>query len=291
MGLYLSIQALVEVGDAVVVGLPNYGTVNQMFEQAGAQLHYLKVDEDGLDIGALAALCEQVDIKVLYVAPHHHHPTTVTLSMSRRLQLLQLARNYGFAILEDDYDYDFHYQRNPILPLASLDGFRQVIYIGSLSKVLAPAFRVGFVVAHPDFIQRLGGLRRMIDRQGDVPLERAIAALFEEGLIQRHLRKSLKQYQLRRDQLASSLEDKLGTVLSFDLPKGGMAIWAQFSASTNWAATVSNAAQQGLALPAPRAYTSQLPQLQASRLGFASSSIEELEAAVAILAKAWQFKA
>lgn len=283
MGLYLVTQLLIKAGDKVVVGQLNYQTANSIFQQAGAQLLLLPVDEEGLVISQLKQLCQQHSIKAIYVASHHHHPTTVTLSADRRLQLLALAQQYQFAIIEDDYDYDYHYQRNPILPLASIDNFQQVIYIGSMSKVLAPAFRVGFVVAHPQLIQKMGQLRRIVDRQGDFPLEHALANLFQIGEIQRHLRKALKVYQERRDCLVQLLQKQCGGAIHFVAPKGGMALWAEFDPSIDMAKTGQAALKKGLLFRADNYYTPHVPALQGTRLGFASLQLSELETAVSLL--------
>src|SRR5690606_16131284 len=91
------------------------------FRQMGAVINRVPVDEQGMNVDAVEALCRRKKIRVVYVIPHHHYPTTVTLVPERRIRLLQLAAKYRFAIIEDDYDYDFHYNSNPILPLASLD--------------------------------------------------------------------------------------------------------------------------------------------------------------------------
>ncbi|MGH1339017.1 MAG: PLP-dependent aminotransferase family protein [Aureispira sp.] len=283
MGLYLVAQLLLKKGDTVVVGALNYQTANSIFQQAGAQLLTIPVDEKGIVVGALESICQQQRISAIYVASHHHHPTTVTLSADRRLQLLALAQQYQFALIEDDYDYDYHYQRNPILPLASIDSLQQVIYIGSMSKALAPAFRVGFVAAHPQLIQQMGTLRRIIDRQGDFPLEKAIASLFQAGDIQRHLRKALRIYKERRDGLVQLLEQQLEGALSFDIPKGGMAIWAKFDPSIDLYKTGQQALKKGLLFRADNYYTPNFPPLQATRLGFASLNLAELEEATHIL--------
>ena len=290
MGIYLVAQLLLKAGDKVVVGQLNYPTANSIFKQAGAQLLPIAVDEQGLVIQELEALCQQHCIQAIYVASHHHHPTTVTLSASRRLQLLALAKQYQFAIIEDDYDYDYHYQRNPILPLASLDNFQQVIYIGSMSKVLAPAFRVGFVVAHPQLIQQMGKLRRIVDRQGDFPLEKAIASLFQAGEIQRHLRRALRVYQERRDCLVQLLQEQCEGAISFSIPNGGMALWAVFDPSIDLVRTGQAALKKGLFFRADNYYTSNFPALKATRLGFASLSLSEIETAVPLLTQSLTLK-
>lgn len=285
MGIYMVAKTLLQVNDIVVVGRSNYYTANMIFQQLGADLRLIDVDDCGIVIDELEQLCKTTKIRAIYVASHHHHPTTVTLTMDRRLQLLDLAERHHFAIIEDDYDYDFHYQRNPILPLASIDKLRHVIYIGSLSKMLAPAFRVGFVVAHPDMIHQMGRLRRIVDRQGDFPLERAIANLFQMGELQRHIRKSLRIYEQRRDQLCRLLSQELEEWVDYQKPKGGLAIWAKFNPTVDLEKTAQKALQQGLFFSAGKKYTTNIPSLQATRLGFASSTLQELEEAVTILKK------
>ncbi|MCP4441587.1 MAG: PLP-dependent aminotransferase family protein [Aureispira sp.] len=282
MGLYLAIQTLVERGDNIAVGQTSYSTVNMMFRHLGANLYPIPVDQDGIVVAELSKLCENTKIKAIYIASHHHHPTTATLSAERRLELLELARKHQFAILEDDYDYDFHYRRNPILPLASIDRLQQVVYVGSLSKVLAPAFRVGFVVAAKEVIEQMGRFRRIIDRQGDSILEKAIAELFQLGEIQRHIRKSLGIYQERRDVLCSCLKASLGSQISFDKPEGGMAIWARFDKSIDLIKTAQKALKKGLYFSDGQNYA---PNANATRLGFASMNEKELEQAVDILKK------
>lgn len=285
MGLYMVARVLIKPKDLVVVGKLNYNTANMIFQESGAELAYIDVDEQGIVIEQLEYLCQQKQIRAIYVASHHHHPTTVTLSADRRLKLLELAEQHHFAIIEDDYDYDFHYQRNPILPLASIDHWRHVIYIGSVSKVIAPAFRVGFVAAHPDLIQEMGVLRRIIDRQGDFPLEKAIAELFQTGEIQRHIRKSLRIYHQRRDRLDELLRTYLSDVVTYEKPNGGMAIWTTFDASIDMKATAQKAFERGLFFSSGERYTVNIPNLKATRLGFASMTVDELEESVLILKK------
>ena len=165
-------------------------------------------------------------LRAVYCTPHHQCPTTVSLAPGRRMALLELARRHGFAIVEDDYDHEFHYSGPPVLPLASADTAGVVVYVGTLSKVLAPALRLGFVVAPPDLVSRLVAYRSFVDLQGDPVLECAVAELLVDGLIQRHVRKVRRLYRARRDALAAELGRRLEGFLSFVKPSGGTAIWA-----------------------------------------------------------------
>ncbi len=248
MGIYLTTQVLIAAGDRVIVGDTNYWVADAGFRQAGANLLRVPVDEHGICVEAIEALCRKQPIRAVFVTPHHHHPTTVTLRADRRIRLLQLADTYRFAIIEDDYDYDFHYLSSPILPLASADTQGMVVYIGSLCKAIAPSIRIGYVAGPVNLIEELSRLRRIIDRQGDPILEQAVAELFREGEMKRHMKKALKAYHQRRDYFCQVLKANLGEVIDFRIPDGGMAIWARFHESLPLAAIAEEAAKKGLYL-------------------------------------------
>jgi GntR family transcriptional regulator / MocR family aminotransferase len=165
----------------VIIGEPGYVTAALTFQRAGAILNRVPVDDYGINVEAIEKLCKRKKIRFVYLIPHHHHPTTVTLSLERRIRLLNLASQYKFAIIEDDYD--FHYNSSPILPMTSLDQRGNVIYVGTLSKTLVPAVRIGFLVAPKDFIAEATAVSRSIDFQGDSLLEIAIAELYRSGFI------------------------------------------------------------------------------------------------------------
>ena len=229
MGIFLALKGLIRTGDAVVVGDSSYDAADWAVQYHEGQLHRVTVDDMGLDTGELEKLCQNVPVKLVYITPHHHFPTTVTLSNDRRIHLLELAFRHNFTILEDDYDYDFHYSSSPLLPLASLDHRGHVVYIGSFSKIFAPNIRVGYLVGSPEMVEELSKVRRIIDRQGDHLVERVIAEAIVSGELGRHLKKSVTCYHHRRDHLAGLLTHHLGNHLSFKVPEGGMAIWTRFN--------------------------------------------------------------
>jgi GntR family transcriptional regulator/MocR family aminotransferase len=286
MAMYLTAQVLLSKNDTVIVPDPGYPGANEVFEQAGAQLALVPVDAHGIDLDAVEAICKKKKVKLLYVIPHHHRPTTVTLSSERRMQLLELAMKYRFAILEDDYDYDFHYCSSPILPLASADYYGSVIYVGSFCKTIAPGIRIGFVVAPENLIVQLTRLRKMIDRQGEQLLEEAMANLLKNGDIGRHLKKANKIYRERRDGLCNLLADQLNDYVSFKIPDGGFAVWMKYN-SANAASVSEKAAEMGLSISTGRDYyynNNDNPGF--IRLGFASLNLKELEEGVGRLKRA-----
>jgi len=222
-------RALVSPGDVVVVeALGNPGTWTAL-RLAGADMKPLPIDEEGLDVDALASLLKKHTVRAVYVTPHHQFPNNTVMSAARRKRLAALSLEHGFAIIEDDYDHEFHYEGRPEPPIAAdVDG-ANVLYLGSLSKILAPGLRVGFIVAPPPLMERLVALRLASDMQGDSAVEYAIAKLFEDGEILRHLRRMRNLYARRRDALAAALERRLGSVLSFRVPNGGMALWVEIT--------------------------------------------------------------
>jgi len=286
MGMYLLSQVLLKKGDGVVVGEPGYVGASEVFRAAGAELLLAPVDDDGMDIDVVEKLCRKKKVRMVYVIPHHHMPTAVALCPERRQQLLALARKYSFAILEDDYDFDFQYEVSPILPLASIDTCGNVIYIGSFSKTIAPAIRIGFLIAPVNLVEEATRLRRLIDRQGELLMEEAMANLLRNGDIDRHLKKANKIYHERRDLLCSLLREELGSRVDFCEPSGGFAIFTRFQGMTTREVQAA-AAKLGLGMGHGEDYWhDQNRRGNAVRLGFASLNAKEMEEAVGLLKKA-----
>jgi len=285
MALYLVAQVLLNKGETVIVGDPGYSMANEVFMQAGANIATVPVDKFGINLDAVEALCKKQKIRMLFVIPHHHQPTTVTLCSDRRMRLLELAKTYKFAIVEDDYDYDFHYSSSPILPLASADDHGCVIYVGSFCKTIASGLRIGFMIAPQNLIKQATRLRRLIDRQGEQLLEEAMANLLKNGDIGRHLKKANKLYQERRDVLCRLLQEKLGDNVSFSIPNGGFAIWMEYKNGIDRLKVNQKAAEMGLTIGSGcEHYHDPLLQHNFVRIGFASMNVKELEEAVDILA-------
>jgi GntR family transcriptional regulator/MocR family aminotransferase len=199
------------------------------------------------------------------------------------MKLLELIRRYRLPVIEDDYDYDFHYSGGPILPLASADHEGNVIYIGSLAKSLATFVRVGYMIAPEHFINEAALMRRMIDIRSDNLLEEALAVLFRNGDMQRHLKKSVKLYHDRRNHFCSLLEQELKGIVQFQQPAGGMAVWAQFHKKYPLPAISARASAKGLLISNGSSYSYGTVNHNALRMGFASLNEKEQQEAIAIL--------
>jgi len=293
MALDLVARTLVGPGDRVAVEQIGYQPAWVALQRAGARLVYLPVDKQGVEIDALERALAEGPLRAVCLTPHHQYPTTVALSIGRRLRLLELAAKQRFAIIEDDYDHEFHYDGRPLASLASADRAGVVVYIGTLAKILAPGLRLGFVAAPSALIETLGAVRFHVDRQGDTITERAVAELLEDGEVARHARRMRRIYHARRDALVSSLTRHLGSALAFDIPAGGMALWAQAGPEIDTRGWLARAPKHGVAFSLGSSYIA--PDLawrkarhyqQFLRLGFARYDERELETAAQRLARA-----
>ena len=153
MGFFLAGRALVRQNDVIVMESLCDQLVSDAFKSCGANIVSIVQTGEGMDLVALAKLCKTTKIRAVYVSPHYQVPTTISMPMANRQTLLALADEYDFLIIEDDHDFEFNFSKKPIMPIASLDKPNRVIYVGSLSNILAPSFRLGFVVASREIIK------------------------------------------------------------------------------------------------------------------------------------------
>jgi GntR family transcriptional regulator/MocR family aminotransferase len=286
MAIYLAARLLAAAGDNIGVEDLSYPPARAAFAAAGATILPIGLDEHGMKTDELEAHCRGNTLRAIYVTPHHQFPTTVVLPQQRRIQLLALSQQYGFAIVEDDYDHEFHFSHRPMLPLASAHSFNRLLYIGSLSKLLSPSLRIGYLVAAVPVINRAAAEITMIDRQGDPVNEAAIADLMATGALKSHTRKVLRIYARRREFLASALRARLGDAVSLVLPPGGLALWVNFAPDIDVQALAARALSKGVGITPGQAFATNRHKTNGARLGFGSLDEAELLTAVERLTQA-----
>lgn len=285
MALHLAAQALVEPGDTVAVEALGHPQVWAAFRLAGARLVSVPVDEKGMAVEALERLHARHPLRAVLVTPHHQFPTTAVMPLRRRLALLEFARRHGVAVIEDDYDHEFHYDGRSVLPLASADSGGVVIYIGTLSKILAPGLRTGFVVAPRRVVERMASIRTATDQQGDHVVEAALAELFETGEFGRHVRRARRAYHARRDAMVRALRRHLPGAVDFRVPEGGMAVWASVDPALDIDDWARAAAPLGVTFRSGRLYAFDGRPVSAMRLGFTCYTEPELDEAARRMAR------
>lgn len=279
-GIFLAAHALVQPGDSVIVEELTYEPAVAAFKALGAKILPVGLDEDGIDIEQVERACRRNAVRAVFVTPHHQFPTTVALRPERRLRLLELARQFGFAIIEDDYDHEFHFESQPLLPMAGY-GPGHVIYVGSLSKLLLPALRIGYVAAPPPVIDALAHMVSLTDGMGNTLTEDAATELIENGELRRHARKVRQVYAKRRETFAAELDRTLGDLVDYKMPDGGLAFWLRFR--TDLDAMEARAAAMGLRFASSRSFMTREGAQQGLRIGFASLNAHEARTAVAAL--------
>lgn len=278
MSLYLIAQLLIRPKDVVLVGnLGNY-LANMVFQQAGATIKTLPVDANGLQVNAIEELAKKNNIRCVYLNSNRHYPTTTTFSAERRLQLLALAKKLQFAIIEDDFDYDFQFDGPPVLPMASSDNDGLIIYLGKIGQSLFPSFQIGFVIAPENFILEAKNYLLMIDSKGDLIQEQVLAALIHEGEIHRLLKKNTLVYKKRRDTMFRALKNHFGNAITIEKPSGGLALWIQFTTPISLVQLAEETKKMGVFLPKTLLF--QDKSNCAIRLGFGHWNEEEIEMVV-----------
>lgn len=280
ISLYLVARVLLSPGDTVVIASPGYYRSTMTLLDAGAKILTVPADGNGIHTEQLGKICLENKIKALYLTSGYHYPTTVALSAKRRLEVLELATRHGFVIIEDDYDFDFHYDNNPVLPLAAFDNYK-VVYIGSFGKSLPPGFGYGFVAAPPDFIAELQKHLKIMEHEADSIKERVITEWIKEGEVHRLSKKNIKLYKERRDCFVKLLKDKLKGRIKFKVPARGLAVWVEWQEAISLISLKKECEARGLFLPKVTLYQSK--NIRATRLGFGHMSIEEMEKVTAIL--------
>ncbi|WP_223455256.1 MULTISPECIES: PLP-dependent aminotransferase family protein [unclassified Pseudomonas] len=197
-GISLCAQLLVEPGDGVAIENPGYRAAGHAFAVAGARLHGVAVDSEGINCSELSALD---DCRLTYVTPSHQYPTGVVMSLARRLELLAWAERTQGWIVEDDYDGEYRYSGAPLAPLAALDRHGRVLYVGTFGKVAFPALRLGYLVLPPGLVQAFAQRRAVDVRHSEVSTQAVMAEFMAAGHFQRHIRRMRRAALSRRNTL------------------------------------------------------------------------------------------
>ncbi|MBT2371555.1 PLP-dependent aminotransferase family protein [Pseudomonas fluorescens] len=197
-GISLCAQLLVEPGDMVAIENPGYRAAGHAFAIAGAKLHGVAVDAEGIDCTALNVL---KDCRLAYVTPSHQYPMGVVMSLARRLELLAWAERSGGWIIEDDYDGEYRYSGAPLAPLAALDRSGRVLYVGTFGKVAFPALRLGYLVLPPGLVDAFSQRRAVDVRHSEISTQAVMAEFMAAGHFQRHIRRMRRAALSRRNAL------------------------------------------------------------------------------------------
>lgn len=285
MGMFLTAQTLLCPGDHIIVEDPGYQPAWQAFEYAGAKLLPIPVDQEGISTESVEKLLtKHQNIKAIYITPHRQYPTTVTLSLTRRLRLIELSNQYNLTIIEDDYDNEFHFGYRPILPVSSFPELHNYVYIGTLSKVVAPALRIGYLATkNQELLKKIGDLRKIIDVHGDVIMEQAVLQLIREGAVKKHIRKATVHYKNKRDFVFELLKKYMKDIADFVLPEGGLAFWIVPKKHLNWDEITALLLEKNIKIIHPKQYSQN--HVNGFRLSYGALSEEQLVQSIPVIAE------
>ncbi|MGY8828360.1 MAG: MocR-like pyridoxine biosynthesis transcription factor PdxR [Pseudomonadales bacterium] len=285
----LCAQLLVTPGARVAVENPGYRAAGHALAIAGAQLCGVAVDGEGLNTAAL----EQIEeCRLVYVTPSHQYPTGVTLSLARRLQLLEWAERNNGLIIEDDYDGEYRYSGTPLAPLAALDRQGRVLYVGTFCKIAFPALRLGYLVLPPALAEAFAQRRALDMRHSEIGTQAVMAEFIAAGHFQRHIRLMRTAARSRRDALLAGWPADVSGCALLPVVEAGLHLCVRVSSLARERVLISAAERVGVEISALSSYwlpDSRTPDDQRAGLvlGFAAVPEAQISEALQALRRVW----
>lgn len=282
--LDLSARVLLDPGDSAWFEDPGYSGSEGALIGAGVRLIPVPVDKEGLDVDLGKALDNQA--RLVYVTPSHQYPLGVTMSLSRRLQLLDWASQSGAWILEDDYDSEYRYAGRPLSSLQGLDIHDCVIYLGTFSKVLFPALRLGYLVVPRNIVKAFISAKAACDRHCPMFEQMVLAEFIEQGHFGRHIRRMRVLYHQRQNAFLAAVRNELDGLLNIQASDAGLHVVGWLPEDFDDQDASLRAAKLKLTTPPLSAYRIQYKKRPGLVLGYAGFDEKEIKNAVQRLAMA-----
>ncbi|MEK4188200.1 MULTISPECIES: MocR-like pyridoxine biosynthesis transcription factor PdxR [unclassified Paenibacillus] len=280
-------RIFVSKGDDVIVEDPSHNVVREIFSFAGAVVTPIRVDLEGICVDELQASCDHIKEgphkkpKLAYVTPSHQFPFGVTLSMKRRVQLLEWAKANQAFIIEDDYDSEYRYEGPKLSSLAGLDVDGRVIYVGSFSKVLFPSLRIGYVVLPPTLIQPFLAVKWITDRMSSALDQEALAEFIQNGHYARHVTQMGKLYAARRACLVKSLDAEFGSRVRYYGEEAGLHLLIELESGAEEHRIAELALRYGVRVyPASSYFVGSKPQGPVFLLGYSNLTENQIKVGV-----------
>jgi GntR family transcriptional regulator/MocR family aminotransferase len=281
--LEISSRVVLDPGDAAWIEEPGYWLTRSVLKGAQAKMVPVPVDAEGLNVAAGIKMRRKA--RAAFVTPSHQYPLGVTMSASRRMHLLDWAQQAGSWVIEDDYDSEYRFENMPIASLQGLDGHSRVIYIGTFSKTLFPALRLGYVVVPADLVERFVAVRYALDLTPPYLPQAVLNDFMREGHFARHIRKMRALYHERRTALVESIEKEFEGEVEILGAQAGMHLVAALPEDREWndiEIATAVAAKKVWMWPLSPAYVGEKKR-QGFILGFGNVTAEEIPGAVRVI--------
>lgn len=283
-GIDLASRVLLDPGDTAWIEDPCYPLARRALLSAGARLTYVPVDTEGLSVAAGIMTCPEA--RLVYITPSYQSPLGVTMSLQRRLQLLQWAQQTGAWIIEDDYNCEFRYTGRPLSSLQGLDRTAQVLYLGTYSKILFPALRLGYMIVPPDLIDAFRSMRATSDRQSSIMDQLVLTDFLTQGHFVRYIQRLRALYLERQQTLIEEVKHHLIGCIDIHASETGMHLVGTLPAGLDDTIVADQAARRGIVTPALSRYCIQNSMKSALLLGYTSVDPQEIRQGVQTLAEA-----
>jgi DNA-binding transcriptional MocR family regulator len=284
-------RVLLQPGDAAIIESPCFPNSRQALHYTGAALHTVPSGPDGVDVDALAVLVERIKPKLVSVVATFSNPCGATLSLERRRRLVELAARHRFLLVEDDPYGELRFEGEPIPPLLALAEGEQrnwVAYISSMSKTMAPALRIGWMIAPAEVRRRCVSAKAADDMASSAWIQEIVAQYIEDGRYHEHVPRIRDAYAARADALARALTEEMGDHLTYRKPQGGMFCWARLNGDIDSTRLLPYAIEHEVVYVPGKAFYVDPAQadMKAMRLSFATMNEERIRTGIVRLRQA-----
>ena len=244
--LHLVVQCLLKSGDAVAIEDPSYNYNLPIFKSAGLKPYLLSVGKSGINSNEILSLYKKHRIRMIFLNSAYQNPTGSVLNEHQRKEILEISSEYGIPVVEDDPYSLTSYTGEPVPTLKSMDAHGNVLYISSLSKIVASGLRIGWIIGPRPVIERLSDAKQQIDF-GHASFTQWIANDFlESENFHSHMKRLIKELEKRRDQIVTSLRFYLNNQVEFDIPQGGIHIWCKLNKNVDETKLLEESIKRGV---------------------------------------------
>jgi len=285
--LDLVTRVFLDEGDVIVVGSPTYLSALSAFKTAKPDIREAELDEFGMKPDALKKVLEEVEsegkqVKLVYIIPSFQNPTSSLMPPKRREEIIKLAKEHDFLILEDN-PYGYISFEGPMpKPIKAYDDEGRVMYTSTFSKIVSPGMRIGWLVAHPEFISKMVEAKSSTSISNTLISQFAAAKLFRNGVVEKQISKMIKVYRKKRDVMLETMDAAFPQEAEWNEPEGGLFLWVTLPEHINTSEILMEGIQRGVAyIPGNNFYTTNT--VNHMRLNYSHPSIEDIVEGIQIL--------